>query len=146
MSDQTWLNGTLAVLKEAVEGGTPGQGTAFLDGTKADGSGNHGLLATLGRLSAAQASDLTVLELSVAAHAAHMAYHMEVVARWESGERGPFNWKGSFGSGTVDDTGWMALQTRVQSAYTALLEVAHRPTGTTRKRARRAAWPGHWRM
>ena len=87
MSDQTWLNGTLAVLKEAVEGGTPGQGTAFLDGTKADGSGNHGLLATLGRLSAAQASDLTVLELSVAAHAAHMAYHMEVVARWESGER-----------------------------------------------------------
>lgn len=54
MSDPTWLRRTLEVLKEAAEGGTPGRGTAFLDGTRADGSGNHGLLATLGRLSAAQ--------------------------------------------------------------------------------------------
>lgn len=124
MSDQAWLNGTLTVLKEVVEGGTPGQGTAFLDGTNADGSGNHGLLATLGRLSAAQASDPTALELSVVAHAAHLAYHIEVVVLWENGERGPFDWKGSFMPGTVDDAGWTQLQARVQAAYTALLEVA----------------------
>lgn len=128
MSDQAWLNGTLTVLKEAVEGGTPGRGTAFLDGTEADGSGNHGLLATLAGLNAAQASGPTALEVSVASHASHLAYHMEVVARWENGERGPFDWKASFQPGTVDDVGWQALQARVQAAYTALLEVAHRPT------------------
>ncbi|MGI8747104.1 MAG: DinB family protein [Deinococcus sp.] len=128
MSDRTWLSGTLKVLKEAVEGGVPGQGTAFLDGTKPDGSGNHGLLATLAGLSAAQASDPTVLGLSAAAHAAHLAYHMEVVVRWESGERGPFDWKGSFQPGTVDETAWKQLQERVQSTYGSLVELTRRDT------------------
>ncbi|ABF44470.1 Yfit/DinB family protein [Deinococcus geothermalis DSM 11300] len=54
--EQNGLEGVLDILKEAVEGGVPGQGTALLDGTRADGSGNHGLLATLHGLSAEQAS------------------------------------------------------------------------------------------
>ncbi|WP_424950190.1 DinB family protein [Deinococcus sp.] len=116
------------MLEEAVEGGAPGKPTTSLDGTQADGSGNHGLIATLDRLTAAQASDPTVLGVSVAAQAAHLAYHMEVVARWENGERGPFDWKGSFTPGKVDETGWTQLQARVQAAYTGLLEVAQRPT------------------
>ncbi|MFC4452232.1 DinB family protein [Deinococcus sonorensis] len=124
MSDQTWLDGTLAVLKEAVEGGTPGQGTAFLDSTKADGSDNHGLLATLSGLNAAQASDPTALGLSVAAHAAHVAYHMEVIVRWQAGERGPFDWPGSFQPAVVDDEAWTTLQARVQAAYQGLLTLA----------------------
>ncbi|GGQ96566.1 DinB family protein [Deinococcus ruber] len=128
MSDQVWLKGFLEVLKEAVEGGTPGQGTAFLDGTKADGSGNNGLLATLAGLSAAQASDPTPLGLSVAAHAAHTAYHMEVVVRWNDGDRGPFDWKGSFAPATVNDEEWKQLQSRVNSAYTALVQLAQQPT------------------
>ena len=64
----------------------------------------------------------------MAAHAAHVAYHMEVVALWENGERGPFDWKGSFTPGKVTEADWPQLQARVQSAYTALLEVAQRPT------------------
>lgn len=129
MSDQTWLKGTLDVLKEAVEGGAPGQGTAFLDGTASDGSGNHGLVATLRGLSAAQASDKAPLGLSAAAaHAAHLAYHLEVVVRWENGERGPFDWKGSFQPGVVDETAWKQLQERVQSAYGGLVELTHRDT------------------
>ena len=82
MSDQVWLKGTLEVLREAVEGGQPGKPTSFLDGTGADGSGNNGLVATLANLSAAQASDPTVLGVSVAAQAAHTAFHMEVIVRW----------------------------------------------------------------
>ena len=128
MSDQAWLNGTLEVLKEAVEGGTPGQGTAFLDGTKADGSGNHGLTATLAGLTAAQASDPTVLGVSVAAHASHLAYHMEVVVRWEHGDRGPFDWKASFEPSTVDEASWQAVQARVQAAYSALVDLARQDT------------------
>ncbi|AWN22123.1 hypothetical protein DKM44_01765 [Deinococcus irradiatisoli] len=126
MSDQDWRAGLLFVLREAVEGGQPGQGTAFLDGTQADGSGNHGLAATLAGLTAAQASTPTALGLSVAAHAAHLAYHLEVLRRWEDGERGPFDWPGSFGSGQVAPAEWAALQERVQTAYRAVVEWAGR--------------------
>lgn len=124
MSDQNFVDGWLFVFREAVEGGRPGQGTAFLDGTGADGSGNHGLLSTLASLSAAQASEKTVLGQSVAAHAAHTAFHMEVAVRWARGERGPFDWKGSFGSGTVDEAAWQALQARVRAAYEGVAALA----------------------
>lgn len=125
--DRPWIQGILDILKEAVEGGTPGQGTGFLDGTAADGSGNHGLIATLAALSAGQASDPTALGLSVAAHAAHMAFHLEVGVRWEQGDRGPFDWKGSFGSGQVTPEEWSSLQAHVKAAYEALMDIAKRP-------------------
>lgn len=122
-----WLQGILDILKEAVEGGPPGQPTSFLDGTKADGSGNNGLLGTLERLNAAQASTPTDLGLSVAAHTAHSAFHLEVIVRWENGDRGPFDWKGSFGSGTVTPEEWDALQARVRAAYMGVVALAHQP-------------------
>ncbi|WP_216329419.1 DinB family protein [Deinococcus aestuarii] len=114
---QNWAEGILDILKEAVEGGTPGQGTAFLDGTKADGSGNHGLLATLEALSAGQASR-EVHGSTIAGHARHTAFHMEVIVRWErDGDRGPFDWKGSFQPGQVSEEEWAALRGRVRGAY-----------------------------
>ncbi|MFC4640080.1 DinB family protein [Deinococcus hohokamensis] len=117
MSEQHPIDGLLDILKEAVEGGTPGQGTAFLDGTAADGSGNHGLLATLADLSAAQASQ-EVLGATIAGQARHIAFHMEVIVRWErDGDRGPFDWKGSFQPAQVTEAEWPALQQRVQAAY-----------------------------
>jgi hypothetical protein len=112
-------SGLLAVLREACEGGVPGEGTAFLDGTR-DGV-NNGLFATLDRLTAEQASDASVLGLSVAAHAAHTAYHMEVVVRWESGDRGPFDWAGSFAPAQVDNAQWAATRMRARTAYEALV-------------------------
>lgn len=87
-SPQHALDGILDILREAVEGGQPGQGTAFLDGTKADGTGNHGLLATLDALSAAQASR-DVHGATVAGQARHTAFHMEVVVRWEQVSAAP---------------------------------------------------------
>jgi hypothetical protein len=124
MSDKAFLDGWLFVLHEACEGGRPGQSTAFLDGTKADGSGNNGLLATLDNLSAKQASDPTVLGLSIAAHAAHTAYHLEVGVRWSRGDRGPFDWPGSFEPRTVDEADWHTLRARVRAAYAATLALA----------------------
>ncbi|WP_189074393.1 DinB family protein [Deinococcus sedimenti] len=121
---QSAVSGILDILREAVEGGHPGQGTAFLDGTKADGSGNHGLLATLDGLSAAQASQ-EVLGSTVAAHAAHTAFHLEVIIRWErDGDRGPFDWTGSFQPVQVDDAAWDAARARLRAAYDALLTFA----------------------
>jgi len=128
MNDEAFVKSWLEVLQEACEGGKPGQGTAFLDGTKADGSQNHGLFATLDSLSAAQASEPTVLGTSVAAHAAHSAYHMEVGLRWAQGDRGPFDWKDSFEPRAVDEAQWKALRERVRAAYAGILELAHNTT------------------
>lgn len=124
MSDKAFLDGWLFVLREACEGGIPGQGTAFLDGTKADGSNNHGLLATLDSLTAKQASDPTALGQSIAAHAAHTAYHLEVGVRWARGDKGPYDWPGSFEPKTVDEASWHTLRARVRAAYAAAIAVA----------------------
>lgn len=124
---QHWLEGILDILTEAVEGGTPGQGTAFLDGTAADGSGNSGLLATLDRLSAGQASQVVhgTTTTTIAGHARHSALHMEVVVRWErDGERGPFDRQGSFLPAAVDDGQWDELRVRLRAAYDALCAFA----------------------
>ncbi|MBB5235789.1 DinB family protein [Deinococcus budaensis] len=121
---QNWAEGILDILREAVEGGVPGQGTAFLDGTAADGSGNHGLLATLASLSAEQASR-EVNGATVAGHARHTAFHMEVVVRWErDGDRGPFDWKGSFHPAQVGEEEWEEVQQRVRRAYDGLTAFA----------------------
>lgn len=120
MTLQHPIEGILDILQEALEGGAPGQGTAFLDGTAADGSGNHGLLPTLARLSAEQASQL-VYGTSVAGHARHSALHLEVAVRWDrDGERGPFPWKDSFQPAQVDEAEWKALQERVRRAAAEL--------------------------
>jgi hypothetical protein len=128
MSDEAFVKSWLEVLQEACEGGKPGQGTAFLDNTKADGSGNSGLFATLDSLSAARASEPTVLGTSVAAHAAHVAFHLEVGVRWAKGDRGPFDWKGSFEPRAVDEAGWKALRERVRVAYAGMAELARQTT------------------
>lgn len=113
---QSPIEGLLDLLREAVEGGVPGEGTSFLDGTARDGSGNHGLLATLAALSAEQASR-DVGGTSVAGQARHTALHLEVLVRWDRGERGPFDWKGSFLPAAVSDTQWTEVQSRVRRAY-----------------------------
>lgn len=124
MSEDGVLKGLLAVLAEAYEGSKPGEGSSFVDSTKADGSRNSGVFATLDRLSAAQASEPTALAMSVAAQAAHVAYHLEVTVRWEQGERGPFDWAGSFAPATVDEAAWKATRERVRKAYDALVALA----------------------
>lgn len=114
------IRGILDILREAVEGGTPGQGTAFLDGTAADGSGNHGLLATLDSIDAAQASQ-EIHGTSIAGQARHTAFHLEVIVRWERDrDRGPFDWKGSFHPAQVGEQEWIELRDRVRRAHEEL--------------------------
>ncbi len=121
MSGSPVANGLLAILREACEGGLPGEGTSFLDGTR-DGV-NNGLFATLERLAAAQASS-DALGTSIASHAAHTAYHMEVTVRWVRGDRGPFDWPGSFEPRVVTDEQWRATCARVRAAYAGVVALA----------------------
>ncbi|MBB6098036.1 hypothetical protein HNR42_001459 [Deinobacterium chartae] len=124
MTNPQIMDGWMHVLRETFEGGQPGQGTAFLDRTQSDGSGNHGLFATLDALSAPQASDPTALGLSVAAHAAHIAFHLEVLVRWASGDRGPFDWQSSFSPAVVDEAQWAQTRERVRTAYQRARDLA----------------------
>jgi len=117
MNAKPFVDALLSMLKEACEGGAPGKGTAFLENTKADGTGNAGVFATLDSLSAAQASAPTDLGTSVAGQAAHLAYHLEVNVRWANGDRGPFDWKGSFNPSVVDEKQWEARRARVRDAH-----------------------------
>lgn len=117
------LEGILDILQEAMEGGKIGQGTAFVENTREDGVA-HGLLPTLERLSAAQASR-NIGGTSIAGQARHAAFHMEVMVRWErDNDRGPFDWKGSFLPTQVSDAEWAALQARVRDAYADLVAFA----------------------
>lgn len=128
MSEHALVEAVLAMLKEACEGGAPGQGTGFLDGTKADGSGNHGLFAVLDALDAERASRPTALGLSVAGHAAHLAFHLEAGVRWAKGDRGPNDWPGSFEPRVVDEAAWRATRARMRAAYAANAEYARSVT------------------
>lgn len=79
----------------------------------------YGLLPTLARLSSEQASQ-DIHGASIAGHARHAAFHMEVTLRWAAGERGPFDWQGSFLPAAVSTQQWQEVQGRLQAAYTAL--------------------------
>jgi hypothetical protein len=112
------------ILRETFEGGQPGQPTMMLDGTRADGSGNHGIFATLAALNAEQASDATLLGTSAAAHTAHLAYYLEVGLLFMRGETpdGKLDWAGSFSPGSVDRAEWVSLQARLRAAYDEVME------------------------
>lgn len=114
--EQHYLDGLLDILREALEGGRPGEGTSFVENTRPGGAA-HGLLPTLSRLSAAQASR-DVHGTSIAGQARHAAFHLEVAVRWDrDGERGPFDWQGSFLPEQVNEQEWLAVQARLQHAY-----------------------------
>ena len=128
---QVFVDGWLFVLREAFEGGRLGEGTAFLDGTSADGAVNNGLLATLDALTPQQASNANVSGLSVAAHAAHIAYYLEVSLRQAQGDFSPVDWPGSFEPREIDVAGWAATRQRIQRAYEELVRFARSYTSWT---------------
>jgi hypothetical protein len=128
MSSNSYISGFLGVLRETFEGGTPGQATAFLDGTNPDGSGNHGLLAMLETLTAEEASALTALGSSLASQAAHTAFHIEATLKYVRGDRTPNDWAGSFEPRAVNEAQWPALRERVRTAYHNIVELASSTT------------------
>ena len=124
MSD-AFIGGILHIFREICEGGKPGERTAIIDRTQADGSDNHGLLATLDRLSAEQASQPTALGLGAAAHAAHVAYYMEVTTQLARGRRPDMDWPSSFEPRQVTTAQWAATRARLRDAYEDVLALVH---------------------
>jgi hypothetical protein len=81
--------------------------------------GFEGLLGTLARLTAAEASR-PVGGSSVAAHAHHVVFGLAASAAWVRGDRSPSNWQESWGAGTVDDAAWARLQEQLRGGYQEL--------------------------
>lgn len=78
--------------------------------------GDPGLLASLARISAEQASQSE--RNSIAAHVRHLEYGLSLVNRWASGEN-PFadaNWAASWEQTRVSDEEWEALRASLARA------------------------------
>jgi hypothetical protein len=75
--------------------------------------GDRGLLASLGSLSAAQASARPQGHSSIASHVHHLRYGLSLINRWARGEDpyGDANWSESWRHQQVNDTDWAELVT-----------------------------------
>ena len=93
----TWRHERLGVLTEAVDGGAPEGGAAFLDGTAADGRSGHGRRATL------------------------------IVPWKRDGDRGPHDGVGRCLPAQVNEVRWAELRGHVQSAHDEVLVFLRTP-------------------
>jgi hypothetical protein len=78
--------------------------------------GDRGLLRSLERLSAAEASAVTRTGSSIAAHVAHVSYGLSLMNRWSRGEN-PFanaDWASSWRKVSVTDSEWEALRIQLR--------------------------------
>jgi hypothetical protein len=93
------------LLSELVDGAPP---RAFvLNG------GDPGLLGSLDRLSAAEASSSSSAGATIAAHARHVAYGLSLMNRWASGERNPWkdaDWQAAWRTTEVNDGEWAGIR------------------------------------
>ncbi len=89
----------------------------ILDGSASDwglllNRDDAGLLASLGRLTAAEASSQPAQGgASIAAHAEHVRYDLSLINRWSRGEE-PYadaDWRAAWSHGTVTDPEWDAV-------------------------------------
>jgi hypothetical protein len=100
----------------------------LVDGASAPGgafilnSGDAGLLGSLDRLTAAQASRALEGGATIAAHAEHLYYGLSLMIRWASEGGDPFSdatWEAAWKTTTVDEREWAAIRERLR-------DVAHR--------------------
>lgn len=101
------ITGTLVTLATELVDGAPEGGAYMLNG------GDPGMLGSLDRLSAAQASASVHDGATIAAHVEHVAYGLSLLNRWSAGERNPWadaDWSRAWRRTSVDDAEWEALR------------------------------------
>ena len=102
------ISGCLATLfSELVDGAAPGGGAFVLN------SGDAGLLASLDRLSAADASRSVHGGATIAAHSQHVRYGLSLMNRWASEGGDPFadaKWDEAWKTSVVDDRHWSEIR------------------------------------
>ena len=112
------------LLRETFEG-PAGPSTYFIDNDP-----QAGLLATIDRLSPAEASRPTRPGgATIAAHADHVAFHLEVSDAWIRGDRDPRDWSLSWIAHEVDEAGWSRIRRRVRRGYEELIRTIENESG-----------------
>jgi hypothetical protein len=91
--------------------------------------GDRGLLRSLERLSASDASVLTRTGSSIAAHVAHVSYGLSLMNRWSQGENpfGDADWAASWKKTTVTEPEWEALRIHLRDEAARWLVVLRTP-------------------
>ena len=102
-----------AVLAEALEG--PKHDWSYFT----DSGPESGLFGTLDRLSAADASRVSA-GTSIAAHAYHASFALDVSAAWIRGDRSKHDWPASWSVTTVDEPAWRRVREDLRGRYDRL--------------------------
>ena len=103
------LTGTLATLLAELVDGAPAKEAYILNGDDA------GLLRSLDKLTAADASAAVHGGASIAAHVDHLRYGLSLMNRWSEGDN-PFataDWSASWRKTAVSDGEWQQLRTEL---------------------------------
>ena len=117
------LTGTLDNLFGELMHGVSGAGGFMLN------TGDRGLLRSLERISASEASALTATGSSIAAHVGHVTYGLSLLNRWSKGEN-PFadaNWSAAWRKVSVTDSEWEAMRIQLRDEGARWLTVLRTP-------------------
>jgi hypothetical protein len=106
----------------------------LVDGASADGGymlnpGDDGLVRSLEKLSAADASALTTTGSSIAAHVDHIRYGLSLMNRWSHGENpfGSADWSESWKKTSVSEPGWQQRIFELRAEADRWLDVVRAP-------------------
>ena len=91
--------------------------------------GDEGLVRSLDKLSAADASAPTATASSIAAHVDHLRYGLSLMNRWSRGEN-PFtdaDWSASWRKRTVSDAEWRQLRADLRAEASSWLQALRVP-------------------
>jgi hypothetical protein len=106
----------------------------LVNGASADGAyilnaGDEGLLRSLDKLSAREASALTPTGSSIAAHVDHLRYGLSLMNRWSAGENpfGSADWSASWTKTTVSDAEWQTRRAELRTEATRWLAALRTP-------------------
>lgn len=117
------LTGILENLFGELMHGVSGRGGFMLNAR------DRGLLRSLERVTAADASALTPTGASTAAHVAHVVYGLELLNRWSQGEN-PFenaDWSAAWTRTTVTEPEWESLRNQLRDQGARWLVVLRTP-------------------
>ena len=104
------------LLRETFEGARPGEGTQYLDH-------DSGIIPTVRKLSAEEASQHREGRPSIASHLRHMEFHLRVSHEWIAGDQSRRDWKASFLPQQVTPAEWQALVEQIQQTRQDFLRV-----------------------
>ena len=117
-----------ALFSELVDGANAPAGGYILN------KGDTGLLKSLDKLSASDASQSTNDGATIAAHAQHVRYGLSLMNRWARDGGNPFadaTWEEAWKVRGVDAATWNEIRTGLRSETQSWLEVLRDPRDTT---------------